>query len=369
METNIRPRIVLSGVNFTGMGPLSVFKDAIISLAAGYSHRYEIIALVHSKLLFDVPNITYIEYPKVKSSWFRRLYFEYYECLRLSKSLTPDLWFAMHDMTPNVQAKTRAVYCHNPAPFYSFRVKEALLDRRFGLFILFYDLLYRFNIRANDFVVVQQEWLREEFRARYGVQNIVVAHPSTDSTPADAIRKISILENSFRFFYPAFPRTFKNIEQLLNAVRILERSGFDKFELWLTTDGTENRYAECLLREYSDLKTVRWLGLLPRTKVLELYGESNCLVFPSRLESWGMPITEFKATGRPILAIDLPYAHETIGEYGQAAFFESGNSDQLATKMREAVMGREVFFAVEERPIELPFSRNWEGLWKILLSK
>jgi len=31
----------------------------------------------------------------------------------------------------------------------------------------------------------------------------------------------------------------------------------------------------------------------------------------------GMPITEFKATGKPILAADLPYAHETIGEYGQ----------------------------------------------------
>jgi glycosyltransferase involved in cell wall biosynthesis len=133
-------------------------------------------------------------------------------------------------------------------------------------------------------------------------------------------------------------------------------------------DGTETPYAAKILREFSDLTTVKWLGLLPRTEVMRLYGEANCLIFPSKLETWGMPITEFKSTGKPILAADLPYAHETVGEYGKVAFFGIGDDAPLAAMMQQAASGREIFGRAEEMPIDKPFSRNWQELWSILLA-
>jgi glycosyltransferase involved in cell wall biosynthesis len=364
----VKRRIVLSGVNFTEMGPLAVFKEAIASLAAEYSDSYDIIVLVHRKSLFDTPNVTFMEYPQIKSSWFKRLYFEYYECRSISEKIRPHLWLAMHDMTPNVKAEIRAVYCHNPSPFYPFHINEALLDWKFGLFTLLYRFLYGINIKSNDFVVVQQDWMRSEFRSRYGIHKVVVAHPS--------VEHLSILTSDdsqthpispYKFFYPTFPRTFKNIEQILNASRALERAGFNGFEVWLTMNGIEAPYASKLRQDYSDLSTVRWLGLLPRTEVLRLYAAADCLLFPSKLETWGMPITEFKATGKPILAADLPYAHETVGEYGRAAFFDIKSDAALAVMMRQAAIGEPVFCSRIERPITPPFSRNWEELWKILL--
>ena len=365
----MKPSIVLSGVNFTGMGPLAVFREALVSLVEGYSVSYEIVALVHKKSLFDIPKITFIEYPEIKSSWFKRLRFEYYDCRRISEQFKPYLWFAMHDMTPNVRAEIRAVYCHNPSPFYRFSIKEALLDWKFGLFTLLYRFLYGINIKSNDFVVVQQDWMRSEFRLRYGVCNIVVAHPSIDHLAMqvgdDAHNRP---DEPYKFFYPAYPRTFKNIEQILSAARRLERDGFNEFEVWLTMDGTETRYAAKLVREFSDLATVKWLGLLPRTEVMRLYGGADCLIFPSRLETWGMPITEFKVTGKPILAAELPYAHETVGEYGQVAFFSTDSDAELAVMMKQAALGAPVFQPVKESHIAPPFSRNWEELWKVLLA-
>jgi glycosyltransferase involved in cell wall biosynthesis len=363
----VKPRIVLSGVNFTEMGPLSVFREALSSLAAAYADRYEIIALVHSKSLFDIPDVTYMEYPEIKSSWLKRLHFEYRACRSLSEKLKPYLWFAMHDMTPNVQANVRAVYCHNPAPFYPFSLSEALFDWKFGLFTLLYRFLYRINIRSNNLVVVQQDWLRTEFKSRYGLLNVVVAHPSVDSLVISKTTRQPDSCAPYRFFYPVYPRTFKNIEQVLRATQRLERHGFNRFELWLTMNGTETPYAAKLAREYSSLTTVRWLGLLPRVEVIRLYTEADCLLFPSKLETWGMPITEFKVTGKPILAADLPYAHETVGNYAQAAFFSIFSDVQLAAMMKQAAEGGVLFGPVSGQQVTQPFSQNWLELWEILL--
>ena len=364
----VKRRIVLSGVNVTEMGLLTVFQDAIVSLVAEYADQYEIIALVHRKSLFDVPGVTFMEYPDIKSSWLKRLRFEYYECRSISKQIKPYLWFAMHDITPNVYAETKAVYCHNPTPFYKFRMKDFLFDRTFGLSTLLYRFLYGISIKSNHFVVVQQDWIRVQFMSWYGLSNIIVAHPSVGHLEISSRQLLERSGRPYCFFYPAFPRPFKNFEQILNAARLLERNGFKEFEIWITTDGTESRYAIEMRREYADLKTVRWLGVLPRTDVMRLYTEADCLIFPSKLETWGMPITEFKSTGKPILAANLPYAQETVGEYGRAAFFNIKSDAELAEMMKQAVMGEPVFQPTVERHIAQPFSRNWEELWKILLA-
>jgi glycosyltransferase involved in cell wall biosynthesis len=370
MGAGLKPKIVLSGVNFTGLGPLTVFQEAIESLASQYSMDFEIIALVHKADLFQIPNVTFIQYPSIKSSWFRRIKFEYWECRRISERIRPYLWFAMHDMTPSVHAQVRAVYCHNPSPFYRFSLEEAMLDWKFGLFTLFYRFLYQINIKSNNFIVVQQDWLRSEFQARYGVRNVIVAHPPVNHL------KVSPQESGdrqrdhpYRFFYPAFPRTFKNFEQILSAAHRLEESGFDRFELWLTISGAENSYAKRMFREFSSLTTVRWLGLLPLDEVMLRYKDADCLLFPSKLETWGMPITEFKATGKPILAIDLPYSHETVGDYAQAAFFPSSSNIQLAAMMREAANRGSLFEPAYATHIAQPYARNWPELWKILLER
>ncbi len=368
MGAGLKSKIVLSGVNFTGMGPLKVFRDAIASLAVNYSDKFEIIALVHRKSLFDIPNVTFHEYPTIKSSWFKRLNFEYRECRRISEEIRPHLWLAMHDMTPNVKAEVQAVYCHNPSPFYSFRAREALLDWKFGLFTLLYRFLYRINIKSNDFVVVQQEWMRSEFQSRYGVRNIIVAHPPVEMLSVAAQSdSFSRLDGRYRFFYPAFPRTFKNLEVILEAARILEKTRFRSFEVWLTMAGRENRYAAKLREEYSDLTTIQWLGLLPPEEVQRRYHQADCLLFPSRLETWGLPITEFKATGKPICAADLPYAHETMGQYPKAVFFDPASSEDLGKLMRAAAVGENVFAPATEYPIAMPSARNWEELWQLLL--
>jgi glycosyltransferase involved in cell wall biosynthesis len=364
----MKPRIVLSGVNLIDMGPLAVFKEALESIARHCSEEYEIVALVHRRDLFEIPNIEYLEFPAIKSSWPRRLWFEFGYLKHLSRELDPKLWLSMHDITPNVVAETRAVYCHNPSPFYKFEWRNLSMDWKFALFTLSYRFLYRINIKHNDYVIVQQDWIRREFQHRYGVTNVIVAHPGVKSSDVISSQRQRESRRGYRFFFPAFPRTPKNAEVCAEASRLLERRGFRAFELWLTFDGSVNRYAKKLVQRYSDVESLRWLGLQSRDHVYKLYSEADCLLFPSKLETWGLPLTEFKATGKPILAADLAYAHETVGSYDKVAFFDPDDPKQLADLMEGAAMGKPVFGAAEEAKIDQPFARNWAELWRLLLT-
>ncbi len=363
----MKPTIVASGVNLVEMGPLSVFRDALSSLVAASGGRYQIVALVHRSGLFHVPGVTFLEFPHIKAKWLRRIRFEYFDCLKLSAQLKPVLWIAMHDMTPRVRCARQAVYCHNPSPFYRFSLREAILDPSFGLFMLFYRFLYRLFLHRNSAVIVQQDWIRKAFQKQYGAKNVIVARPSVDIATTIANAPARNPDGLYRFVYPALSRTFKNHELLLRSVQIMEQRGVRGFELALTVDASSNRCGAELFRRFGDLRSVRWLGSVSRDKVYELYGQSDCLLFPSKLETWGLPLTEFKATGKPILAVDLPYAHETLGTYDKVAFFRSNDPEGLASMMEAAMNGTLALQAVTAAPIAEPYAKDWAALWQLLL--
>jgi glycosyltransferase involved in cell wall biosynthesis len=373
MPQDAKPQIVVSAVNFSEMGPLTILKEVLAHLAEHYAGDYEVVALVHRRSLFDIskldiPKITYMEFPEIKGSWFRRLKFEYFDLKEISQGLNAELWLSLHDMTPNVIARRQAVYCHNSSPFYDFRLRDALHDPTFGVFTLLYRFLYAINIKRNDYVVVQQNWMREEFKSHYGVKTVIVAHPCIPSAPARRDRgQTQKTDGSTRFFFPSYPRVFKNAELALEGAAILERSGVGHFELWLTFDGSENSYAAGLVRRYGKLKSVQFLGLLTRSEVFDRYSRAECLLFPSSLESWGLPISEFKPFHKPILAADLPYARESVGSYDQVAFFDPKDPWKLAELMRSIIEGKGEFESVNASPIDQPFCSDWAGLFKMML--
>ena len=47
-------------------------------------------------------------------------------------------------------------------------------------------------------------------------------------------------------------------------------------------------------------------------EVQDLYGEVRALIYPSRLESLGLPLIEARAAGLPILAAELDYVRDAV---------------------------------------------------------
>ncbi len=362
--------IVISGINFFEGGPLSLIKDCLLYLdQSEHARKFNIIAFVSSHSYYQdikVSNIRLEEFPTARSNYAKRLYFEYYYFLKVSKELKPHLWFSLHDITPNVLADRRVVYCHNPAPFYKMTLKEFYLEPKFGFFNRLYKFVYQKNISKNTFIVVQQDWLREKFSDIFSIDRgkIIVAHPNVTTAQESNItvndRKV--------FIFPAFPRVFKNIELLGECSRLLYKKGILNFEIILTIDGSENKYARWLKKKYGHLPSLKFIGKQSRDKIFDLYSKSDCLIFPSKLETWGLPISEFKAFNKPIWLADLPYAHETIGTYDKVLFFDPLSSSALADKIEKYInQGESLAKPTFEDTISPPMANNWKELFEIIL--
>ncbi len=99
------------------------------------------------------------------------------------------------------------------------------------------------------------------------------------------------------------------------------------------------------------------------------YDLADCFVFPSRIETWGLPISEFMSFQKPMILADLPYAHETSQGSLKTTFFPVCDADVLADKMLSAYKGEYKDFSNVEVPeAESPYAENWEALFYLLLN-
>lgn len=367
----MKKTIVLSGANLFGGGTLSIFKDCIGYANDTLSKEYKIFALVFDKSNFyQYKNVSFIEFERIRKSYFHRIYYEYFYYNKFFRNTDIYLWLSINDISSYVKANRKAVYCHNAIPFRKLTLTDLLDQPKLFLFSLLYKELYRINIQKNNYVVVQQSWMRDYFNRTFKLDKskIIVASPNiiesfkinNQAKPGNA-KKL--------FFFPTYPRPFKNIEVILKAAKTLELLGYKKFTIVVTIDGTENHYASRLVEKYKVLKSVDFIGIIDRQEVFQYYSLSDCLIFPSKLESWGLPITEYKQFDKPMLVADLPYSKETVGDYDKACFFDPDDDKQLAKLMGKVIDQEVIDFEITKKVnYKEPYSKNWKELFDILLT-
>ena len=368
--------IVISAINLRNGGTLSILNDFMREFEyfrAKSDIQIKVILLCHSKniLSFNLSDITVIEYPKSIKSYFFRIYYEYITFYFLSKRILPDVWFSLHDMTPNVKAKKRFVYCHNPSPFYKISLRQLYFNWKEFLFARLYKYVYKILIHKNAGVIVQQNWLGREFKNTYKLPSskIIVARPNIRMKESALVshRTERPKNNIIKFIYPSLPRSFKNFELILAAVNLLNQDLSDRFEVDITLSGQENKYAKYLFAKYGHLSSVNWIGFVERQDLLMSYHDYDAMVFCSKLETFGMPIEEFKVTGKPLLLPDLPYAHETLGDYQKAMFFDVHSVSGLSFAMMK-IIKNEINFDISDTVCDLYNYKQVSG-WQSLLDE
>lgn len=367
--------IVVSAVNFVEGGPLTILHQCLEFLCDFLEEHasYKVIALVHDKKLcnYSHARLEYREMKHIKQSWLRRLKFEYWDCYFISRKLKPFLWLALHDISPWVCAERQVVYCHNLSAFHRMNWNEVRFSYKLFLFSCFYSFLYRFNIHRNNYIIVQQNWLREAFVKRYKVkkERVIVAYPHKNIDP--------ILKNKGKFdkgkvvfFFPSLARPFKNFEVIGEAVKLLNTKELPSFEVRLTLSGNENKYSRWIRTKYGDVKNIVFCGLLSSEEMKKFYQETDCLIFPSKLETWGLPISEFAVYDKPVIAADLPYAYETAAGLAAVSFFNPGDAEGLAKRMEEILYNKFTHFGqCNNEPILPPFCQSWKETFLWLLEE
>jgi glycosyltransferase involved in cell wall biosynthesis len=199
--------------------------------------------------------------------------------------------------------RRQVVTVHDIRPYY---YPDSWLQR-----INFHFLLPR-ALKRCDGVLTDSETTRKLLVAVYGLE-------------ADRVRVVPIAVD-LEFFQPSLDRDrtaapyllsvgstwkHKNVAELLDA----HRYWAPQYELKIVAGA--GQYVDSL----KDLVSVLGLGHLveffaniPATKLRSLYQDCSALVYPSRMEGFGLPPLEAMSCRRPVIVSDIPVFRELYGD-------------------------------------------------------
>lgn len=217
------------------------------------------------------------------------------------------------------------LFDHNWSPF---KRKEKTL--------WFYKNIYPFFVRLflneRSEIFVQIDYIRDEFARRFNFpkEKIHRVFPHIVIPSADQAEELELDQETINLIYPATPFIYKNHSVLFDA---LSRIGDRRFVLYLTCE------KEAFQADLSGID-VRFLGSLPFSKVLGLYAKADALLFPSYIETFGLPMIEAASFGIPVIASDLPYARQVLGHYAGVEYVRFDDSQAWADKIRQVKKNR-----------------------------
>jgi glycosyltransferase involved in cell wall biosynthesis len=165
--------------------------------------------------------------------------------------------------------------------------------------------------------------------------------PDTLAPMADGKRK----PGPFRFVFAGQLIPRKRVDWLINALAYLMDHAF---ELWIVGAGTEESMLHKLaLRKLGD--RVRWLGVLPLSKVPVVMAQADCLVLPSVHDGWGAVVSEALMVGTPVICSDACGSAGVVQASKFGGVFTRDRGDELRVRLDEQLRSGPVDMADRRR--------------------
>ena len=272
--------------------------------------------------------------PEKNRKRLNRILFEHTELQRIIRREKCDCILSFVNVVVPGNKKKQVVYMHNAIPFsdisFSFRK-----DRTLWMYKHVIGALVRRSMKQCGAVVVQTKWIRDAIMERCGLSQdkFILCSPSLQGKVFPKYR--DTVESRHQFIYPAGLSVYKNHKVIIQAMRLLQERGRRDYAVYFTADITTNM----LNGQSLDSLPVEGIGMLPYAELLERYTES-VLLFPSKLETYGLPMQEARKVGSLILASDKPFSREVLEGYDNAYFFHEDDAVCLADFMEKVMDGK-----------------------------
>ena len=274
------------------------------------------------------------------SRYVKRRLFERTKLKKCISSICPDELISLQNMPVSGINCRQTVYLHqslqfSPIRYSFFRAGE----RPFAFRQHIICRLIRWRIRKADRIIVQTEWMKRNLSewAKYPLSRILVETPIVE-TPQN--RTQSEVKNNC-FFYPASPYINKNHIVLIEACARLVEEGVNDFTIDFTFDEKSGKLADKLIEK---VKTrglpIRFVGHLSKEELYKRY-ESEIMLFPSYIETFGLPLLEAKSCCGTVIASDMPFAHEILDDYPRKVYLPYDLPEVWASCMRQLIVNGE----------------------------
>lgn len=300
-------------------GALSILKDYYNNKT---KMNNEYVFLLNDYYFPEKENIKIIKCSKYKS-WLKRLKFDYFDGNKYIKKFNPDEILSLQNTIIRGTKKFQTVYVHQAIPFQNIKkfsffkkreIKLAIIQNMIGICIIN-------SIKKADKVIVQTKWMKKAVVEKCKIDDNKVLTQLPHINLGNNIKKTRKIAN--QFFYPTSNQIYKNNEIIFEAVKILKDEGINNFavEMTLVGNSTEN---------------IKKIGKISHEDVMKKYCES-ILIFPSYIETLGLPLIEARECNADIIASDTVFSHEILDDYKNKMYFNPFSAKELAEKMKEMI--------------------------------
>lgn len=267
------------------------------------------------------------------SGWASRIGAELTVARHAINQFDPDVVLSLQNMdTPGRGRRPLAIYMHQPLPFVDTRFSLFKgSERNFALRQIVQGALIRASIRRAEVTFVQTEWIADAVRQacpKARVENVGY------QMPEELDEKPLTRSETTGFVYPASGAIYKDHATLHDGVKLWREQCSDPGKVVITL--TREKFAS-LVGGLSDEESewYEFVGHVSPAVLKEIYARSM-LVFPSYVETLGLPLYEAQAARCWIVAADTPPTREALAAYPAAYLFAPRSPNDLARAMGEA---------------------------------
>ena len=327
-------RIMVFDVPAENGGALTILNQYYEKAVKNTSNEW--IFVISTPNLKDTVNVKVINYPWIKKSWFHRLYFDYFIAHKIVKEYKADEVLSLQNLTIHKARTKQILYLHQPLPFVEkkYKLTENMMFWVYQNIIS--KMIYKSIVKA-DKVIVQTNWMKDAclIKVNTNPSKIVIKQPEIEITVKKEYKHQ--VNGKKIFFYPASGLVYKNHKIIVESVKILKEQNMANFTVVFTLNGNENSNVKKLYKIVQDFDLpIEFIGQISRDKVYEYYNRS-ILIFPSYIETFGLPLLEAKMHRCPILASDCAFSHEILDGYNNCSFFNPFNAKELSETIINAI--------------------------------
>lgn len=273
-----------------------------------------------------------------KKKWTKRFIWDAIGMKKWARKncIYPEKIISLQNTPVNYKGVKQIIYLHTPIPFSNYNWNLLKKDqRKLWFYKHIYPIFIKMFLNEQCKIIVQTAWVRSALHKKFKIskEQIKVIKPNMELLQIKR-NMPKTKSNNITLFYPARGFVYKNHETIIKALKIikdLNYSYYKNLRVYFTVDQNSKIYN--LAKKYKVDDVIEYLGLIPYEKVLDLYQQADCVLFPSYLETFGLPLIEAASFGKKILCADEEYSREVIGNYEGVEFIESKNENKWAKKI------------------------------------
>ena len=223
--------------------------------------------------------------------------------------------------------------------------------------------LIRAGVRRADRVIAVSESTARDLRAILGVDaekiDVVLAGPGADPeavpTPENELRHRLGIPNAPVVLAVSARRPHKNLERLIEAM-------VDVPDACLVLPGYPTAFDDGLRQTAHRLELddrVVFCGWVDAPDLEGLYATAACVVMPSLVEGFGLPLLEAMARGVPVVASDIPVFREVGG--AAPIYVDPSSTSSIANGLRTALVDSSVQEQTVARGHDRVLQFSWEA--------